>query len=137
MYGNGWPGSTASGVRTGKISSKNRWRSASWCSGIADVLDELDAFGRQLATDIDVDRGMIGDELEDPGAGGGELFLGGPAVGRPRDAAGLELLAQAGDPDLEELVEIAREDRQELDPLQERIPRVARLVEDPRIELEP
>ena len=34
MYGNGWPGSTASGVRTGKISSRNRWRSASWCSGI-------------------------------------------------------------------------------------------------------
>ena len=35
MYGNGCPGSTASGVRTGKISSRNRWRSASWCSGIA------------------------------------------------------------------------------------------------------
>ena len=35
MYGNGWPGSTASGVRTGKISSRKRWRSASWCSGIA------------------------------------------------------------------------------------------------------
>ena len=33
MYGNGWPGSTASGVRTGKISSRNRWRSAAWCSG--------------------------------------------------------------------------------------------------------
>ena len=29
MYGNGWPGSTASGVRTGKISSRKRWRSAS------------------------------------------------------------------------------------------------------------
>ena len=27
MYGNGWPGSTASGVRTGKISSMNRSRS--------------------------------------------------------------------------------------------------------------
>ena len=35
MYGNGCPGSTASGVRTGKISSMNRWRRASWCSGIA------------------------------------------------------------------------------------------------------
>ena len=35
MYGNGWPGSTASGVRTGKISSRKRWRSASWCSGMA------------------------------------------------------------------------------------------------------
>ena len=35
MYGNGCPGSTASGVRTGKISSRKRWRSASWCSGMA------------------------------------------------------------------------------------------------------
>ncbi len=35
MYGNGWPGSTASGVRTGKISSRNRWRSTAWCSGMA------------------------------------------------------------------------------------------------------
>ena len=33
MYGNGCPGSTASGVSTGKISSWKRRRSVSWCSG--------------------------------------------------------------------------------------------------------
>ena len=33
MYGNGCDGSTASGVSTGKISSRNRWRSSSWRSG--------------------------------------------------------------------------------------------------------
>ena len=41
-----------------------------------------------------------------------------------------DLLAQAGDPDLEELVEVAREDRQELDPLEQRVALVARLVQD-------
>ena len=45
------------------------------------------------------------------GAGGLELLLGGPAVGRAGGLAGLGLLAQAGDADLEELVEVAREDR--------------------------
>ena len=33
MYGNGWDGSTASGVSTGKISSRKRCRSSSWRSG--------------------------------------------------------------------------------------------------------
>ena len=52
-------------------------------------------------------------------------------------AAGLDLLAQAGDADLEELVEVAREDRQELDPLEQWVPGVARFVQDPRVELQP
>ena len=46
------------------------------------VLEELDAFGSQRPPDIDVDRGVVGDELEDPRAGGRELFLGRAAVGR-------------------------------------------------------
>ena len=39
------------------------------------------------------------------------------------DGARLDLLAQAGDADLEELVEVAREDRQELRPLEQGIAR--------------
>ena len=74
---------------------------------------------------------------EDPLTRGGELFLGGPAVRRPGGLAGLDLLAQPRDADLEELVEVAREDRQELDPLQEGITLVASLEQDPSIELEP
>ena len=50
---------------------------------------------------------------------------------------GLHLLAQAGHPDLEELVEVAREDGQELHPFEQRIALVARLVEDAGVELEP
>ena len=68
---------------------------------------------------------------------GRQLLVGGPAVGRAGDLAGLDLLAQAGDPDLEELVEVAREDGQELDPLEQRVALVARLVQDARVELEP
>ena len=72
------------------------------------VVDDLDALGGERAPDRDVDRRVVGDELEDPGAGGGQLLVGGPTVGRAGDLAGLDLLAQAGDPDLEELVEVAR-----------------------------
>ncbi len=85
----------------------------------------------------DVDRRVVGDELEDALARGGQLLVGGPAVGRAGDLAGLDLLAQAGDPDLEELVEVAGEDGQELDPLEQRVALVARLVQDAGVELEP
>ena len=101
------------------------------------VVDELDALGGERPADRDEDRRVVGDELEDALAGGGELLVGGPAVGRAGDLAGLDLLAQAGDPDLEELVEVAGEDGQELDPLEQRVALVARLVEDAGVELEP
>ncbi len=101
------------------------------------VVDELDALGGERAPDRDVDRRVIGDELEDALAGRGQLLVGGPAVGRAGDLAGLDLLAQAGDPDLEELVEVAGEDGQELDPLEQRVALVARLVQDAGVELEP
>ena len=80
---------------------------------------------------------MVGDELEHALARGRELLVGGQAVGRAGDLARLDLLAQAGDADLEELVEVAREDGQELDPLEQRVALVARLVQDAGVELEP
>ena len=80
---------------------------------------------------------MLGDEFEDALARGGELLLGGPAVGRAGGLAGLDLLAQPGDADLEELVEVVREDGQELDPLEQRIALVAGLEQDAGVELEP
>jgi hypothetical protein len=46
-------------------------------------------------------------------------------------------LTQAGDTDLEELVEVASEDRGELGSLQEWVPSVAGFVQDTRVELEP
>jgi hypothetical protein len=47
------------------------------------------------------------------------------------------LLPEAGDPDLEELVEVGGEDSQELDPLEEGGSRILGLMEDPTVELEP
>ncbi len=137
MYGNGWPGSTASGVRTGKISSRKRWRSASWCSGMAAYSTSSTPSAASVAADVHEDRRVVGHELEHALARGRELFLGGPAVGRAGDLAGLDLLAQAGHAHLEELVEVAREDGQELDPFEQRVALVARLVQHPRVEFEP
>ncbi len=62
---------------------------------------------------------------------------GRPATGRCSPRTSRRLLLQAGDADLEELVEVRREDRQELRALEERISGVARLVQDSSIELEP
>src|SRR4029079_1337561 len=50
---------------------------------------------------------------------------------------GVELLAQAGHADLEELVEHAREDRQEVDPIEGRVAGVARLEQHPGRVVEP
>ena len=49
----------------------------------------------------------------------------------------LELAAQPGDPDHEELVEVAAKDRQELRPLEQRRFLVERLFEHPPVELQP
>jgi hypothetical protein len=74
-----------------------------------------------------------------PDARPARLYLldGGPAVGRRRHGPGLDLLAEARDPDLEELVEVRGEDRQEAGPFQERVAGVTGLVEHPRVEVEP
>ena len=51
---------------------------------------------------------------------GAELRLGRHAVGSALHDAGRDLLLEAGDPDLKELVEVAGEDAEELEPLQQR-----------------
>ena len=50
--------------------------------------------------------------------------------------AGVDLLLQAGDADLEELVEVRAADRQEAQALEQRRRRVARLLEHAHIELQ-
>ena len=61
------------------------------------------------------------------------------AVGR--HVLGLEVLVklglQAGDAHLEELVEVGGADRQELEPVEQRVGRVARLLEDSLVKIEP
>ena len=59
------------------------------------------------------------------------------AVGRRVRAARLHVLLEASHPELEELVEVAGEDRQETNPLEQRIALVDGLVQDTVVELEP
>src|SRR4051794_41637026 len=101
------------------------------------VVDQLDAFRGQRAADRHEDLRVVGDEVEDTRPGGRELFVGRPAIGRSSDLPCLDLLAQAGDSDLEEFVEVVGDDGQELDPLEEWVSLVTRLVQDARVELEP
>ncbi len=80
----------------------------------------------------------------------GHQFLGPPGdllqlrdgpqpVGRVvlRGAVAEGLLAQAGHADHEELVQVRAEDREELDPLEQRVGRVLRFFEHPLVEFQP
>ena len=68
---------------------------------------------------------------------GAELGLRGHAVGGALYDARRDLLLEARDPYLEELVQVAAEDGEELDPLEQRRPGVEGLVQDPPVELQP
>ena len=59
------------------------------------------------------------------------------AVRVDADRVDRDLLAQSCDPDLEELIEVRREDGDELDPLEHRECRVLRDREHPLVELQP
>ena len=92
--------------------------------------------GQRLAHLVE-GEGLLADQVEDLAARLRERLRGAPSVGRELRVARLDLLLEAGDADLEELVEVDREDRQEADPLEERVALVARLVQDACIEVEP
>ena len=66
-----------------------------------------------------------------------ELLAGCHAVGGCLERADLQLTAETRHPDHEELVEVATEDRQELDALEQRMPLVERLFQDATVEREP
>jgi len=73
----------------------------------------------------------------DEAADGGELLVGGRAVGgKDGDASG-ELLLDAGDADHKELVKVGGEDREELDAFEERMAGIEGFLEDAEVELEP
>ena len=80
---------------------------------------------------------MLRDQLPDAVADGVQLLGGRQAVRDCGGATRLVLAPQAGHADLEELVQVGREDREELDALEERVAGVAGLVEDARVELDP
>ena len=77
------------------------------------------------------------DELMRPGADGRQLLLRRHAAQIGRRTVLVDRLLQAGDADHEELVEVRRGDRRELDALEQRIRRVGRFLEHALVEGEP
>ena len=138
MYGNGCAGSTASGVSTGKMrSSKTRVSCAcASASSSSHAVNATPASWSAGAISFVNAVGLAGHQLLDPGADRAELLDLVEAVGRGRAHADRELFLQARDPDLEELVDVAAEDREELRPLEQRDRRVLGEREDARLELE-
>ena len=113
MYGNGWPGSTASGVRTGKISSKKRRRSSQLALGPVLVARRCGSLPSASSSRDRRERlGVLGDwswQQRDRGSRRASRCAAGRR-GVGVGAARRDLLLQTGDADLEELVEVARED---------------------------
>ncbi len=100
--------------------------------------DDGDPRGREPREEVLVEAGrLLGLHREDSLPHERQLVARREPVVRPLREVGRELVAQSGDPDHEELVEVALGDAEELQPLQERPPLVARLLEDPRVEVEP
>ena len=79
---------------------------------------------------------LVGDQLRGALVDRVELLGDRHAVGGELPAAELLQLLQARDADLEELIEVAAGDAQELQPLEQRHRFVERLVEHPLVELE-
>ena len=122
MYGNGCAGSTASGVSTGKMRSSNTRRELDLGLGVELVPGgERDAGVLQRGRDLLGERGGLArHQLLDAGADRAELLDLVEAVGRRRAHADRELFFEPGDADLEELVDVAAEDREELGPFEQR-----------------
>ena len=124
MYGNGRPRPTASGVSTGKI--WRRKRSASTSRLLA--RESRRATTMRMPCSASAGRRLVVEaarwrshELDDPLAERVDHLRRRAAVGARVAEAGVDLVVQAGDADHEELVEVRREDRRELQPLEQRL----------------
>ena len=139
MYGNGCAGSTASGVSTGKMRASNsRVSSArSSSSSSSQSANSTPASSSAGATSFVNTRAWRATSSSTRIADRAELLDLVEAVGRVAAHAGRELLLQARDADLEELVEVRAEDREELRPLEQRSVGVLGEREHARVEVEP
>ncbi len=81
------------------------------------VVDDAHIGLGQFRPDPGVHRALLFDQGLDPGLDRRQLLCRASAIGGAADRCCSLLLAEAGNPNLEELVEHRGEDRQELDPL--------------------
>ena len=82
-------------------------------------------------------QGLLVEHLPRPRPDERELLFGRQAVGRDVFAVRAHLFLQHGDANHEELVEVGADDGEELDAFEDRVPAIARLVEDPFVEGQP
>ena len=139
MYGNGWPLSTASGVSTGKtrLVERSLERALRLVVELGDA-HQADAFAFERRQQLVVEQPHLLRQRRAQALGDRREVLGRrPAVLRTAHDLRLDLLLDRGDANHEELVEIRSVDRDELQPLEQRIARVERLLEDAIVELEP
>ncbi len=139
MYGNGWPLSTASGVSTGKTVSSN----VPLERGLRLVVElahaqQPNALALERRQQLVVEQAHLlrqrrAQLLRDRR----EVFGRRAAVLGAAHDLRLDLLLDRGDANHEELVEIRSVDRDELQPLEQRIARVERLLEHAIVELQP
>jgi hypothetical protein len=96
---------------------------------------EDDAFGfERWEDDVIEQRVLLGDELVCLAGDQSQCLLRGTSVRRDAACAQLHLFAQAADANLEELVEVARYDAQELQSLQQRHAVIRSLGKHPPVE---
>ncbi len=93
--------------------------------------------GERRQDHLAIDRRLQLDVLQHHGADLREQILRRHRLPRHAADARVDLAAEAADPLHEELVEVAREDREEPHPLEQRRPRIDRFVQHPAIEVEP
>ncbi len=139
MYGNGWAGSTASGVRTGNTCSRNITPSISCSAGDSSshrtrVMPSSASFGRTSLTKTRACRAISScaparDLLEHLA----RLQAGRRTLGQ----TGRDPSLEPGDAHHEELVQVAGEDGQEAGPFEQRQRRVLGEGEHPLVELQP
>ena len=139
--GNGWPGSMASGVSTGKISRRNTSCRCLRSASVRSLRPRMTMPSRSRAGSTSSSRQAI---LRRRPSGAttwpmrSSCSRGGMrSAPEPNGDAGLHLLLQAADADHEELVEVGAEDGQELEPLQQRHLRVLGLLQHAAVELQP
>ena len=102
----------------------------------AGVVHDIYAGGAEIGTDSLEYLVLLVQECAEARSDVGHLLGGGLLPRQGRDCVGLGLLHQAGDSDLEELVHVAGEDRQELDAFQQGVALVASLIEHAVLELQ-
>ena len=139
MYGNGMRGVDGEG---GEHREDARFELAGELGALLVAqlvpVGELDAGVLERRRDLLREHSRLaGDELFDADADRAELLDLVEAVGRVAAHPGRELLLQAGDADLEELVEVGAEDREELRPFEQRERGVLGEREHARVEVEP